>query len=222
MNDIFGPGSNKPGRVFKDYDELTKKVESCKNIGQFIVLTSGTFDLLHIGHCRYFEKSKEMAVKKLQADPNNVVLVVGLDSDEKVKEKKGPNRPITPEEERLEMLCHTRHVDLVMIKQLEDPKWNLIEVIKPDVLIISKRNESKYSKEDLDELNKYCKKVVQLEPQAETSTSAKIRLLHVDIAENFKDKFKDFSKEVKGSLDNFFGSIEEMVGNDRQKKDSNE
>lgn len=218
MNDIFGPGSNKSGRVFRDYDELKKKVESCKDIGQTIVLTSGTFDLLHIGHCRYFEKGKEMAVERLSADPNNVVLVVGLDSDKKVKQRKGPNRPITPEGERLEMLCHTRHVDLVMIKQPEDPKWNLIEVVKPDVLIISKRNKSKYSKEDLDELNKHCKEVIQLEPQAETSTSAKIRLLHVDIAENFKDKFKDFSQDVKGSLDNFFESIEEMVGNEKQKK----
>lgn len=216
MNDIFGPGSNVSGRVFEDYEALAEKVKSCKNIGQKVVLTSGTFDLLHIGHCRYFEKAREVTVDELGVDSNNIVLVVGVDGDQKVKKRKGPNRPITPQEERYEMLCHTRHVDLVMIKKVDDPKWHLIKVVEPDVLIISKRNESKYSKEKLAELNEYCGTVIQLEPQAETSTSAKIRLLHVNIAENFKDKYKQFRKVVIGQLDNFLGEIEEMVGNKKE------
>ncbi len=212
MNDIFGPGSNVANRVFKDYESLREKIEGCKKIGYKIVLTSGTFDLLHIGHCRYFEEARGAAVEKLGIDPSRVILVVGIDGDEKVRKKKGPNRPIVPEKERYEMLCHTRHVDLVMIKRYKDPHWHLIKTVQPDLLIVSETSDENYDEKKIAELkSKYCREVVKLKPQAETSTSAKIRLLHVNIAEKFKEKYRKFSEEVKNQLENFSNSIDEMT-----------
>ena len=78
MHDIFGPGSNVKGRIFQDYNQLAEKIASCKQLGLKIVLTSGTFDLFHVGHSRYLEKAKQYGD----------FLVVGVDSDKKVKGKK--------------------------------------------------------------------------------------------------------------------------------------
>jgi D-glycero-beta-D-manno-heptose 1-phosphate adenylyltransferase len=211
MNDIFGPGANVENRVLKDYKILNERIEGCKKIGYAIVLTSGTFDLLHIGHCRYFENARKAAMEKLKIDSGRVILVVGIDSDEKVKKKKGPNRPIVPEKERCEMICHTRHVDLVMVKQEKDPHWQLIKTVCPDILIISETSKENYDKEKITELKQYCGNVVKLKAQAETSTSAKIRLLHVNIAEKFKEKYQRFSENVKEKLDEFSKSINEMT-----------
>lgn len=190
--DIFGPGSNFKGRVFKSYDQLVKTVNSCKESGLKIVLTSGTFDLSHVGHYRYLEKAKGYGD----------VLIVGVDNDEKVRRKKGPHRPIIDENERMEILCHSRHVDIVFLKQLEDQKWRLIKTVHPDILIVSERE---YQKEDLDDLRQYCGDVIILESQATTSTTAKIRRILISPAEEIKKRLKATVEEVCNFLDSLTG-----------------
>lgn len=187
MNDIFGPGSNLLTRFIPDYRQLSEKIQFLKNIGMEIILTSGTFDLFHMGHGRYLEKAKQSA-----RNFDKAILVVGVDSDERVRDRKGPDRPIVSEKERLETICHSRYVDLVTIKGKNDKKWELIQVVSPDILIISER--TKYKDEEVELLSKWCKKVIPLESQATTSTSAKVRLLHI----NFSEKMK---KEVIEHLD---------------------
>ena len=88
------------------------------------VFTNGCFDLLHVGHLRllWFARS--------QGDR----LVVGLNSDESVRRLKGPTRPITPVDERREMLLALEPVDQVIIFH-EDTPFNLIEALRPDVLV---------------------------------------------------------------------------------------
>ena len=66
------------------------------------------------------------------------------------------------------------------------PRWHLIKTVKPDVLIITKETKDKYTKEDMKEMASYCGKVVILNPMAVTSTSAKIRLLQLNIAKRFE------------------------------------
>ena len=187
MNDIFGPGSNLSTRFIPDYEQLSEKIRFLKNIGMEIILTSGTFDLFHMGHGRYLEKAKQSA-----KNFDKAILVVGIDSDERVRDRKGPDRPIVSEHERIETICHSRYVDLVTLKKIDDQKWELIKIVSPDILIISER--TKYSDEEIDILNKWCGKVIPLESQATTSTSAKVRLLHI----NFSKKMK---KEVLEHLD---------------------
>jgi D-beta-D-heptose 7-phosphate kinase/D-beta-D-heptose 1-phosphate adenosyltransferase len=129
--------------------------------------------MVHIGHARYFEAAKK----------HGQILIVGVDSDEKVRARKGPDRPVVPENERLEMVTHLRSVDVVYLKPLKAPRWNLIKVIRPDVLVATKET---YTRPELQELKKYCKKVLVLEPQATTSTSAKIRLLQISTAKKLE------------------------------------
>jgi D-beta-D-heptose 7-phosphate kinase/D-beta-D-heptose 1-phosphate adenosyltransferase len=114
-----------------------------------------------------------------EAKKHGDLLVVGIDSDEKIKHRKGPERPVVPQEERIEMLTHLRYVDLVFLKELKDPKWSLIKAISPDVLIATKET---YNKKQIKELKKYCGEVKVLEPMATTSTSAKIRRLQIGTA----------------------------------------
>ena len=80
--------------------------DSLRDLGQTVVLTSGSFDILHEGHSLYLEAAREAGD----------FLIVGVDSDEKVRARKGPSRPAVPEEERLRMVTHQRGVGLVTLK----------------------------------------------------------------------------------------------------------
>ncbi len=82
-----------------------------------LVLTSGTFDLLHVGHLRYLE-----AVKAL-----GDVVVVMVSGDDRTKARKGPQRPIIPENDRVQMLDALKAVDYVFI----DPATSVPDKIDP-------------------------------------------------------------------------------------------
>lgn len=173
---IFGLGSNFKDRFIQDFKVLEKTISHCKGLGLKIVLTQGTYDMVHIGHSRYFEEAKK----------HGDLLVVGVDSDKKVRARKGPDRPIVPQEERLEMVAHLRSVDIVTLKEHNAPRWHLIKAVKPDVLIMTKEIHAKYTKAEMKELSALCGKVVILNPMATTSTSAKIRLMQLKIAKKFE------------------------------------
>jgi D-glycero-beta-D-manno-heptose 1-phosphate adenylyltransferase len=164
---IFGDKTSLEHRYIRDHDELKESVELWKRLGLTIVLTSGTFDLFHIGHAQYLEKAKELGD----------VLIVGVDSDARVKKRKGSDRPIVPEDERVLILAHVRHVDVITLKNLEDESNHLIKLIRPDVLVVSE--STKHGANEVDEKAQYCGEIVVLEPQASTSTSAKLRLIQM-------------------------------------------
>ena len=159
------------------YEEIPKFVKAHRDLGERIVLTQGTYDMVHVGHGRYLKEAKR----------NGDILIVGVDSDEKVKKRKGPNRPIVPENERVEMLTYLSSVDHLVIKPLEAKKWSLIKLVKPDVLIATKET---YDDKQLEKLKKYCQEVKVLEPKATTSTSAKIRRVQIGTAEEISSKLK--------------------------------
>jgi len=168
---IFG------GKCVLNPKELKKAVDHCKGLGLRIVLTMGAWDLVHIGHARYLKEAKNYGD----------VLVVGVDSDEKVRAKKGPDRPIVPQEERLEMITHLKYVDIATLKEYKAPKWSMIKLIRPHILIATAET---YSKGQVKELKKYCEKVVVLDPKATTSTSAKIRRLQNTTAKKMEETLR--------------------------------
>jgi D-beta-D-heptose 7-phosphate kinase/D-beta-D-heptose 1-phosphate adenosyltransferase len=103
--------------------DLVKIVKDLKAKGKRIVFTNGCFDILHIGHVRYLEDAKA----------HGDVLVVGVNSDSSVRELKGPERPILPEEERAEILSGLGCVDYVTVFEETDP-LKLISSLQPNVL----------------------------------------------------------------------------------------
>jgi rfaE bifunctional protein nucleotidyltransferase chain/domain len=172
---IFSYDSSFQERFIKDYPTLKEFVEHCRGLGLRIVLTQGTYDMVHIGHARYLEKAKKFGD----------LLIVGLDSDEKVRRRKGPERPVVPQEERLEIVTHMRPVDIVTLKEIGHPKWHLIKTVRPDVLVATQQT---YDEKEISELKKYCGQVIVLEPMATTSTSAKIRRMQLQTAKTLQQK----------------------------------
>ncbi len=158
-----------PKRLITNLEDLKPIIAAYRKSGKKIVLTQGSFDMVHIGHARYCEAAKKYGD----------VLIVGVDSDEKIRHRKGPDRPVVPQEERLEMLTYLRSVDDVVLKELAAPKYALIKAVRPDVLIATRET---YTPDKIKELEEWCAKVVVLEPQATTSTSAKLRRMQLGAA----------------------------------------
>jgi rfaE bifunctional protein nucleotidyltransferase chain/domain len=93
--------------------------------GRTVVFTNGVFDLLHPGHTRY------LADARAQGD----VLIVAVNSDRSVRAlAKGPDRPVTPEHERAELLAALAAVDAVVVFDEDTPQL-IVEAIQPDVLV---------------------------------------------------------------------------------------
>lgn len=178
-------------RIIKDSRKLKSFISHCKGLGLKIVLTQGTWDMVHVGHARYLESAKK----------HGDLLIVGVDEDKKVRHRKGPDRPVVPEDERLEMLVHLNSVDLVVLKRLKDAKWSLIKIVEPDVLITIGEN---YNNQQRKELKKYCKQVVVMPRQATTSTSAKIRLLQINIAQKIGQAL---TPKVISTIDEVFKEV---------------
>lgn len=184
---------NNSSQIILDYKKIPAFIEKYRKEKKKIVLTQGSFDMVHIGHARYCEKAKSYGD----------VLIVGVDSDEKVRARKGSDRPIVPQDERLEMLTHLRAVDLVILKELKEPKWALIKLIKPDVLVATKET---YTKENIEALKEWCGKVVVLDPMATTSTSAKLRLMQMGAAKKLSTVFSQkLIKSIEEVLAEFKG-----------------
>jgi D-beta-D-heptose 7-phosphate kinase / D-beta-D-heptose 1-phosphate adenosyltransferase len=108
----------------KSWDEISSIVSELKNKEKKIVFTNGCFDILHIGHVKYLEKAKSFGD----------TLILGLNSDLSVQRLKGKNRPINTQDDRAYILASLEAVDFVVIFD-EDTPFDLIKLIKPDMLI---------------------------------------------------------------------------------------
>ncbi len=160
---LFADASNFDQRFVEDYGKISETVGALRTLGFKVVLTSGSFDILHEGHSMYLEAARQFGD----------FLIVGLDSDEKIRARKGENRPVVPQMERLRMVTHQRGVGLVTLKHTDDPKWALIKAVRPDVLVAT---EETYTPEAVKELEaSYCGRVEVLGRMATVSTSARLR-----------------------------------------------
>ncbi|MEJ2313569.1 MAG: adenylyltransferase/cytidyltransferase family protein [Nitrospirota bacterium] len=111
------------GRIVKDWEELGRALDGERRKGRKLVFTNGCFDLLHAGHVRYLREAKKLGD----------ILVVGLNSDRSVSEIK-PERPITPEDQRAEVVSSLEMVDYVTFFDEATP-YEIIRKIMPDVLV---------------------------------------------------------------------------------------
>jgi D-glycero-beta-D-manno-heptose 1-phosphate adenylyltransferase len=102
--------------------QLRQRVADWRRAGDSITLANGGFDLLHVGHVRYLRSAKELGGR----------LIVAINSDESVRALKGEGRPVTPAEERAEILAALADVDAVVIFPEPDVR-QLIREIRPDV-----------------------------------------------------------------------------------------
>jgi len=92
--------------------------------GGTVVFTNGVFDLLHTGHVRYLQAARALGD----------VLIVAINSDRSVRASKWPERPLTRQGERAEMLLGLVCVDAAVIFDEETPH-RIITLVQPDVLV---------------------------------------------------------------------------------------
>ena len=90
------------------------------------VFVNGTFDVLHLGHIALLNHAKSLGS----------TLFVGIDSDRRVSEKKGPSRPINTVFERQQMLLNLKAVDEVMIFDSDQELGMLVKQIRPGIMVV--------------------------------------------------------------------------------------
>jgi len=105
-----------------ELDELAKKIRGLKSEGKKIVHCHGCFDLMHIGHIKYFQASKKMGD----------VLIVTLTPD--IYVDKGPDRPVFSQNLRAESIAALECVDYVAVN-----KWptaeDTLRLLRPDIYV---------------------------------------------------------------------------------------
>lgn len=125
------------------------------------IVVNGTFDILHVGHISLLQYAK--------AWPNSYVLVL-IDSDQRVRQLKGNNRPINNEYERASLLNELKSVDRVEIFNTDQELINYIKEYQPDIMI-----------KGSDYINKpiigqeYCKKIIFYDRLTKYSSTSKIQ-----------------------------------------------
>ncbi len=120
-----------------------------------IIITFGTFDLLHIGHINILKKCKTYGDK----------LIVGVSSD-KLNYKKKERSPIYNEKDRMEIIKSLKFVDEVFLEESLELKKEYIKRYNADIFIIGNDWEGKF-----DDLNTLCK-VLYLDRTKNISTTS--------------------------------------------------
>jgi rfaE bifunctional protein nucleotidyltransferase chain/domain len=98
-----------------------------------IVWVNGCFDILHRGHIELFKFAKTFGDN----------LVVGIDSDDKVKADKGPTRPFNCLEDRKAMLLSIKYIDQVLDFSSKEELRHVIKLINPDIMVVGSDWEGK-------------------------------------------------------------------------------
>ncbi len=107
-----------------DTIQIKNITEQLKADGKTIVFTNGCFDILHVGHVRYLKAARDLGD----------CLILGLNSDQSVRNLKGPTRPINNQDDRAEVLSALSAVDYIVIFE-ESTAENLISQIKPSIYV---------------------------------------------------------------------------------------
>ena len=121
------------------------------------VIVNGTFDILHRGHLMMLQHAKSLGDH----------LLVAIDTDRRVKELKGENRPINNQDDRRYMLESLKCVNTVYFF---DSKEELIEIMKeyqPDIYV--KGSDWKHDRPSTAE--QYCKQVIYYDRVDDYSTT---------------------------------------------------
>ncbi len=166
-------------KVVPDHARLKEIRRGFQALGQTVVITIGSWDVLHIGHLRYLNRAKTYGD----------ILIVGTDSDRAIKLYKGELRPLVPQDERMEMLSYQENINFITLVDdvTKKGKWQygLIRSLRPDVFVAV---EDSYPEEQRRAIQKYCGKLVVLPRQAEKTSTT--HLIQETMKRDLVDKIK--------------------------------
>jgi D-glycero-beta-D-manno-heptose 1-phosphate adenylyltransferase len=106
------------------WDDLPRWRENLRQRGQKLVVTNGCFDLLHLGHVTYLEGARNLGA----------ALLIGINSDEAVRQLKGPSRPVNSESDRAAVLAALESVSGVCLFQ-EKRATRFLGHAQPDIYV---------------------------------------------------------------------------------------
>ncbi|NMC35507.1 adenylyltransferase/cytidyltransferase family protein [Candidatus Beckwithbacteria bacterium] len=174
-----------------DFSQLNLLSSTLHKNKKRIVLATGVYDLLHPGHQLFLQKAKRLGD----------ILFVGLESDARVKQLKGPGRPVEDLQTRLQKVTKHTVADYVfsLPTTFDKPRVReaLITTIKPNFLAVSDHTPFQKQKQVI--LKKYggtmqivAKQIPGFSTTAQISSKQRIPLL---------DKGEEISKIALGSKD---------------------
>ena len=105
-----------------DLSSLERRLKESPSTREGLVLANGIFDLIHVGHVRYLTGAKE----------SGTTLLVAVNSDASARRLKGPGRPLTPLEERVELVAALECVDWVTWFE-EDSVGKILRRLRPAI-----------------------------------------------------------------------------------------
>lgn len=97
------------------------------------VWVNGTFDIVHLGHIQMLKKAAELGD----------FLIVGVDSDRRVTELKGEDRPINKIVSRIALLEAIKYVDRVVSFDSDEQLETLIKTMRPAIMVIGEEYKGK-------------------------------------------------------------------------------
>lgn len=115
---------SKNKKLVSNRNNLASLIQEHRNFDQKIVFTNGCFDLLHLGHVTYLTQAKILGD----------ILIIGVNSDESIRQLKGANRPVNCLSDRLAILAALESVNYVIPFTELTPR-NLIQIIRPDIYV---------------------------------------------------------------------------------------
>lgn len=136
-----------------------------------IVLVGGCFDILHYGHVSFLTAAKKLGD----------ILVVALESDENVRKRKGPTRPIHFENQRKEILQALSVVDEVIClptMNSDEDYLKMVQEIKPTIIAVTEGDPYKQHKEK--QASAVGASIVEIPKIHTRSTSQLVRLLELE------------------------------------------
>jgi rfaE bifunctional protein nucleotidyltransferase chain/domain len=120
--------SDEDRKIVYSKEHLDVIIKELKRSNKKIVLTSGCYDILHVGHLSHLKKAKDLGD----------VLIVCLSSDEQIRQLKGENRPINNYTDRINLFKTISYVDYIVLYnevhiEKEETLDELIRIVDPDV-----------------------------------------------------------------------------------------
>ena len=97
------------------------------------VITTGSYDVLHVGHIRLLKFAKSLGGK----------LIVCTDTDSRIKEKKGVDRPINKLSNRIELLQSIKYIDEIWTFDTDYRLEGIYKLVKPDILVLGDEYKTK-------------------------------------------------------------------------------
>ena len=87
---------------------------------------NGCFDVLHMGHIKLFRRARQMGMK----------VIIGVDTDERIRQAKGENRPVNDLHNRIDFLRSIKYVDMIHSFGTDEELSKLIVDYLPRYMLI--------------------------------------------------------------------------------------